>query len=160
MLARETVSGRWLSCLGPDAKNGKCRICCCECKVHTRMPLVKTMRFNLYTSLFPDRAAIPLRRRWQRCNAVEMPQELCWRRGDSVWRPTSRPIVFRTECCEVRRISTAFHTTHAWAWSVTGRLAACQPHIHQPVRCSCRLRVADTSARATKRTCGHRRRFD
>ena len=68
MLARETVSGcwpAWLSCLGPD-KNGKCRICCCECKkIYTTRPLVKTMRFHPYTPLSPARAAIPLRRRRQ-----------------------------------------------------------------------------------------------
>jgi hypothetical protein len=80
-------------------QDGKCRICCCGCKVHTRRPLVKTMRFNPCTPPFPARAASPLRRRWQRCNAVEIPQELRWSTCDSLRRPSSRPIVFHAECC-------------------------------------------------------------
>lgn len=35
-----------------DRKNEKCKICCCECKVRIRMPLVKTMPFNPYTPYF------------------------------------------------------------------------------------------------------------
>ena len=62
--------------------------------------------------------------------------------------------------CRMLLGSGHFHTARAWRWSVAGRRVARQPHIHRQVRWSCRLRVVNTSARATKQTCGHRRRVD
>lgn len=62
--------------------------------------------------LFPARAAIRLRSRWQGCNAAEIPQELCWSSCDSVSRPPYRPIVLRAECGQVRNISTPRMRAH------------------------------------------------
>ena len=77
------------------------------------------MRFNPYIALFSARAAIPLRRRWQNCNAVEIPQEL--RLVDLRFGVET---IVPADCvlCSMLSRSEHFRATHAWRSASPGPL--------------------------------------